>query len=322
MPARENDGARSTYTDWRDEVGFRGFTPGTGTEIDGGTYSVTTQSPILTGLNAGVEYDLYTRSDCEPDAAVEWIGPIEFTPAPQCGQAYTDPGGPDADYAAQTDAIRTIICPIGGAPNTIVQVTFEEFDLADGDRLEVRNGSQFAELIGRYGSFPVPTSTLEPPRMSLPNNPGTFTGTKDGCLSFDFYNTGASSTGAGWTATVNCVPRACPAPTNVLAAPANDAVFVDWIGNGARGEYLVEVGAPGFTPGTGNAAQTLATDEDDPTRAIVEGLAASTAYDVYVANDCPNGSLQPTWSSVVSFTTGSNAYVCGDAPHRRRRRQR
>ncbi|SFT79327.1 Por secretion system C-terminal sorting domain-containing protein [Lishizhenia tianjinensis] len=71
----------------------------------------------------------------------------------------------------------------------------------------------------------------------------------------------------------------CFAPSNgqVLGATAN-SVTLDWAGTGSN--YIVEYGAPGFTPGTG----TYVNNTGAP--ATVSGLTAGNSYDFYVYQNC------------------------------------
>lgn len=102
---------------------------------------------------------------------------------------------------------------------------------------------------------------------------------------------------------------ACDPPTNVLISNINSTLAsVNFVSAGTN--FIVEYGAPGFTPGTGASAGggIIATTTSSPLSLL--GLAPSTTYDVYVRRDCGGGSFSPN-SLVASFTTH---LVNDDAP--------
>ena len=67
---------------WLVEVGPIGFVPGVGASIikEIVTFPITGQprfvSMRMSGLEAGVKYDVYIRTDCEDNT--EWVGPVSF----------------------------------------------------------------------------------------------------------------------------------------------------------------------------------------------------------------------------------------------------
>lgn len=97
----------------------------------------------------------------------------------------------------------------------------------------------------------------------------------------------------------------CPLPTLVsTAGTTNNSTQVSWTCTGCTGTYIIEYGAPGFTPGTGAAAGvggTVVTAGSSP--AVVTGLTGNTAYQVYVRQDCGAGSYSPGNAGPASFTT-------------------
>lgn len=114
----------------------------------------------------------------------------------------------------------------------------------------------------------------------------------DACTGAPFYSTSAYTSSQ---ATV------CATGTAVAAANVTyDNATISWTG---AGNYVVEYGATGFTPGTGATAGTGIIASASTTSPItITGLSASTAYQVYVRQVCPLGGYSAN-SSVVAFTT-------------------
>lgn len=87
---------------------------------------------------------------------------------------------------------------------------------------------------------------------------------------------------------VGAVPT-CSRPTAVLATGATSSTLeVSFTSTGNN--FIVEYGAPGFTPGTGAAAGTggtIVTGTASPI--VITGLPANTDYDVYVRRVCTAG---------------------------------
>ncbi len=68
-------------TSWEIIYGLAGFNPETeGTLVD----DILAQPYNLTGLDAGTDYDVYVRVDCDANGVSEWDGPASFTTLPSC----------------------------------------------------------------------------------------------------------------------------------------------------------------------------------------------------------------------------------------------
>ena len=112
---------------------------------------------------------------------------------------------------------------------------------------------------------------------------------------------GASSAGS-YSFNISC-PTDCIRPSNVFAQnPTSNTVDVSWDGTG---NFILEYGPPGFTPGTGSAAGVGGTVINPATSVQTStGLASSTSYDVYIRQDCSGtGNGFSLNTDVVSFTT-------------------
>jgi hypothetical protein len=96
-------------------------------------------------------------------------------------------------------------------------------------------------------------------------------------------------------------PPTCPVPTGlyatgILTTEAN----IGWTPGGAEVLWNVEVGAPGFTPGTGNEIVNEPGTGDNPI--LIKDLLPGTTYHVYVQADCGGGDVSP-WAGPLVFTT-------------------
>lgn len=105
-----------------------------------------------------------------------------------------------------------------------------------------------------------------------------------------------------YTISVTC-PALCAVPTGVSAGTVTSSgASVTWAGTGT---FVLEYGPTGFTPGTGATAGAGGTVINPATSVqAITGLTQSTAYDVYVRQDCTGaGNGFSANSPVVSFTT-------------------
>ena len=103
----------------------------------------------------------------------------------------------------------------------------------------------------------------------------------------------------------------CQAPTAVGVAPTLDGGTVSWTCTSCTGTFIVEYGAPGFTPGTdgtagaGGTIWTGAPVAGSPI--VLTGLTSATAYSVYVREVCPGPDYSPN-SAVANFTTACASF--------------
>ena len=95
---------------------------------------------------------------------------------------------------------------------------------------------------------------------------------------------------------------ACPQPSNIVSNLIdNDSVVVAWTPGASETMWNIELGANGFTPGTG--AELYNGNSVNPTDTI-PGLVQLTDYDVYVQADC--GADSSVWVGPFTFTTLPN----------------
>jgi len=100
----------------------------------------------------------------------------------------------------------------------------------------------------------------------------------------------------------------CPTPTAVMVGSiTNNSASVSFTSAGTN--FIVEYGAPGFTPGTGGSAGTGGTIQTGSSSPIaLSGLAANTSYDVYVRQVCTGPDYSPN-SAKVTFKTLCSSIV-------------
>ncbi|MCP9749473.1 T9SS type A sorting domain-containing protein [Ferruginibacter sp. HRS2-29] len=94
----------------------------------------------------------------------------------------------------------------------------------------------------------------------------------------------------------------CNAPTGLAVASVSETgATISWTGTGS---YILEYGAPGFTPGTGATAGTGGTVINPATSAqAIGGLSAATAYQVYVRQNCTGTGNGYSSNAGLTFTT-------------------
>ncbi|MGL2965078.1 DUF7619 domain-containing protein [Flavobacterium sp. XGLA_31] len=188
--------------------------------------AVTTNPVTITGLTPNTCYNFYVRAICsETDSSIWSVGAnfCSLLTPPTCGGQFVDNGGPNANYADNSDNTYTI-CPTN--PGEIVTVVFTSFDTeATWDALYVYDGNSISS----------PQIASNNPASNVPGGvaggywgttlPGPFTSSSpDGCLTFRFRSDNTVNRG-GWTA-------------NVICAPDSDKImlvaFVDANGNGIK----------------------------------------------------------------------------------------
>ncbi|HSD14459.1 MAG TPA: T9SS type A sorting domain-containing protein [Flavobacterium sp.] len=226
------------------------------------------------------------------------ISPITpvFAQTPVCGGTFTDPAGPSANYANNSDYTVTIY---PNAPGEFVTVTFTTFATeANWDGLYVFNGNSTAS----------PQISSGNPIGNIPGGmpgaywgttiPGPFTSSSiDGSLTFRFRSD-SSNTSTGWIANVTCIPPAtCIAPTTLsISNVTQTSSVLSWSSTDAtQWEVLL---LPGSSVPTAN--QTGIITSANPF--VFTGLSCGTSYRAYVKKVC-SPSDSSSWSGPVTFTT-------------------
>ncbi|WP_284652770.1 DUF7619 domain-containing protein [Flavobacterium terrisoli] len=225
---------------------------------------------------------------------------------PVCGGTFTDPAGPNANYADSSDYTVTI-CPTN--TDELVTVTFTAFNTeATWDALYVFNGN----------SISAPQIASTNPAANVPGGlaggywgtviPGPFTSSSpDGCLTFRFRSDNTINR-PGWIADVTCaLPPTCPKPTLLTVADiTTSSATLGWTENGSATNWEVIVlpcGSPAPSAVTSGTSTTT-----NPH--VLSGLNSFTCYNVYVRAVCAETDLS-NWSTLATFTTLMAPPVCG-----------
>ncbi|MES2863278.1 MAG: choice-of-anchor L domain-containing protein [Bacteroidota bacterium] len=240
---------------------------------------------VIPGLDSVTCYDVYVRAKCGLTEVSFWSVVTSFCTTPHycAGDHFYDTGGVTGNYTNNQN-VTTTICPDNAG--NVVTVIFNDFDLAAGDQLIIRNGNlPTSPILGTYTG-----STLPP----------SFTATTaSGCLTFVFTSDGFT-TNTGWDATIYCTPPiTCPKPitltvTNITTTSAQ----LGWTETGTATQWEVlalpmgsAVPAPG-TPGIFAGTNPF----------VLSPLTPGTAYTFFVRAIC-----SPTdasfWSNGTTFST-------------------
>jgi hypothetical protein len=178
-----------------------------------------------------------------------------------CSGTYTDNGGASGNYSNGINNIYRVFCP--NAPGQCVQLTFTSFNMEGMvdpsgpllpldcyfDYLSIGNGAtQNAPVIDQAPSSAASTTGYI---CGTPAVPFTYTATNpSGCLTVRMNSDGTVN-GAGWTATISCVPCAGgPSGTsnsdcvNATLLCSNASVPANSTGPGIMSEACTGTGCP------------------------------------------------------------------------------
>jgi hypothetical protein len=199
-----------------------------------------------------------------------------------CGGTFTDPAGPNSNYANNSN-FTTTICPTNSGE--VVTVTFTSFGLENNyDFLKVYNGtSATAPLIANLSGFSIP--------QAITSTDPT------GCLTFVFTSD-TSVNNTGWISNVSCGPPVssnCLPPTSLMVTniTATSAV-IGWTAQSNETSWVLNVQLNG-TPVTTMVAQ------QNPF--VLTGLTCNSVYNFSISANCFNETSQQ--SSQLSFLTSA-----------------
>ena len=283
-----------------------------------GYIDVTTPPPYnLTGLTPATCYDIYVRANCGSTTSAWPCTPKTITTLaapPICGGNFVDAGGPNGQYANNSN-ITTTICPTN--PGDVVTVTFTSFNTeATYDALYVYNGNA------------VVPANLIPSSNGAGNVPGGLAGgywgttipcpftssDANGCLTFVFRSDG-SGTPDGWIANITCAPPPpCRLPTAITTnTVTHNSVILNWT-QPVNPDTSVATAWQVLALPCGSAAPTAAAtgyiDVTTPPPYTLTGLNPTTCYDIYVRANC--GSATSAWPCTPrTITTLIAPPVCG-----------
>ena len=272
----------ATETSWNIEYGPAGFTEGTGT-----TDTATTTAYNLTGLDSDTTYHFYVQADCG-DSTSNWVGPVEFTTSPGCGDTLFDSGGATGNYSSNDLTTVTIYPDNTGDLVTFTFISFETE--ANYDFLTVYDGPDVsATVVGVYDGATVPDA--------ITSSHST------GALTFVFDSDGSSNR-SGYEILISCSPApSCLQVSDLVVSTATGSTAdISWTANNGETawEYVIQAQGTGAPTAAGIAITT------NPF--TITGLDSATEYEVFVRAIC-DGTEPSDWRGPINFTTSP---ACGD----------
>ncbi|MAP01922.1 MAG: hypothetical protein CMD01_03795 [Flavobacteriales bacterium] len=281
--------AGGTETQWNIEYGAAGYTQGTGT-----TASAVTSNPYtLTGLSAGVSYDIYIQADCG-SATSTWAGPVSIITIGDCSSAGSYVYGDNETSANATGFIANnpgdyiTIDFSNGSTETGYDYWFIN-DAVDGSGNTIATGD--GDIIGSYEST-------------------------TGEISFYVESDASYSPGGNGLAgdtiiyTLSCsAPPACVTPTSLTATNiTGSSADLSWTAGGTEPEWNVEYGLSGFAQGTGTSSlvQSSTTIAAQTPGLFTTGPNATwtNVYTACVLGDGNNGAQQTLEINITSLPAG------------------
>ena len=288
-----------------------------------GAGTATSQNPTpLAGLNAATTYQFYVRAACGAGEFSNWSGPFTFTtlcdsytdldenfdavtaPAlPNCWSKYTSPS-----YASQT--VTTYATGPYSSPNCArlynstatlpadapMLITPQLSNLGDGThRLHFfakGAGTNLSVVIGTM-SDPANAATFNAFQTVSGLNTSTYTecvinfatySGSDDYIAFQHPMTASSSYIYLDDILWELIPD-CAEPINLTTGSiTSSGASLGWTSTGNETEWNVEVGLPGFTPGTGTQVTGVQGTQNNPWS--VSNLNSATNYEFYVQANC------------------------------------
>ncbi|NHM03061.1 choice-of-anchor L domain-containing protein, partial [Flavobacterium difficile] len=283
----------ATETQWEVLVLPAGSAAPTATSVG---INVSSNPYVITGLTSVTCYDVYVRARCSATEVSFWSTVASFCTTPHfcAGDEFYDTGGATGAYGNNQN-ITTTICP----DNTgdVVTVIFNEFNLAAGDNLTIRNGNlATSPLLGTFTGA---------------NLPPSFTSTSPtGCLTFVFTSNG-TGVSDGWEASIYCTPPiTCPKPTVLTSsAVTTNSVQLAWTENGTATQWeiiVLPLGSPVPPPGT------VGVVANSNPFTYNTGLTPGTAYTFFVRAICSTTDAS-LYSNGANFYTRPNNDECATA---------
>ncbi|WP_339753705.1 gliding motility-associated C-terminal domain-containing protein [uncultured Winogradskyella sp.] len=290
----------ATGVTWDLEWGPAGFTPGTGTVVNG----LTTTTYTLTGLTAGTSYNYYILTNCAATSST-LSGPSIFvtaTPGETCTNAFSMP-------------VETIC----DGSNSVT------FNFANGGDIDANDENPSCDGFGNFGyfiSFTAPAvgsviinfdgaaadiglevyDACGGTAVSDCTNNGFDAGDNSGIIGGltpgNTYVAVIWRDGQNGTADV-CIQEGptCPFPIDLTATTVTESsADLGWTENGSATSWNIEWGPAGFVQGTGTAINGVTTNPFN-----LAGLTQNTDYDFYVQAICT--AETSTFTGPFTFTT-------------------
>jgi len=302
------DGTELSWTSTSDapnyqvEWGLEGFTPGTGTTVDG-TYGVDGPPIIIDGLSETDTYEFYVTDICGIGQQSIPTGPATFTGPPpsndlcinaieiECGDELTGNTGSATMQDNPELCGTSVTAPgiwytfTGTGDDIVLSLCGSDYDtkinLYSGDCENLvcvgGNDDNFAEC-------------------GPGNNSYLYASTEEGVTYYVFVGGWLSNTGI-FNLSYSCIT--CPLISGLTASPTNVSASINWTTTNNDAIYYLEYGESGFAQGSGTTLSGTVGTDGPPVE--ISGLTAGTTYDVYVYEECTPGDQNSTIEA--SFTT-------------------
>ena len=289
-----------TGVTWDLEWGPAGFTPGTGTAVNG----LTTPNYMLTGLTAGTSYDYYVLTNCATSTST-LSGPSNFitaTPGETCANAFP------MNVETLCDGTNSVT-----------------FNFVNGGDIDANGENPTCDGFGNFGYFMSFTAPAIGSVVIYFDGAADSIGLEvyDACggtaisdCTNNAFNAGDNSGIIGGLTPGNtyvaviwrdqasgnadvCIEEgpSCPFPIDLNAINiTEDSADLGWTENGTATSWNIEWGPTGFTQGTGTVINGITTNPYNLT-----GLTQNTDYDFYVQAICTTETSN--YSGPFTFTT-------------------
>ena len=271
------------------EYGLNGFVPGTDSLVGEGTViQVQSSQTMISPLNPGTTYDVYFRVECDSafsDNSEELI--------------LTTLGG---------DCATPELPVVSNVVGTSFDVSWTCNDCTGGETFIVEYGLE--GHVPGVGVNPGAGGTV----VQASNSPVSISGVLPESVYVVYVRTvcsGPSYSSNNGPAYAETGEGPCPVPGAVSASAVTETTAdISWTCNNCTGgeQFLIEYGAPGFTPGTGLSAGGGTVIQGAVSIEQLTGLTPNTEYDLYVRTRCGASDFSDN-SSVVNFETLSNCPV-------------
>ncbi len=318
-------------TSWNIEYGLAGFTPGTGTTVSG-----VSNPHEITGLSSSTEYNFYVQADCGGGDISDWsdagtfLTPCDFYVAPFSenfdGVGYdempvcwsnivltTDPWAMNGviDWDSYSPPNNYLMSNGGDLASTLLLVSPPMTTLSD-KRVKFYARSNMNEdlIIGTITNPDDPGTFTQLTSVSVTNTYTEFDIWFNTYTGYDQYFAFKHGSTATWVdiniddISVELLSSCLPPTNNYVDNITSTTADFHWTESGTAVDWIIEVGATGFVPGTGNYINQYTYNNQSGTNQSYDlsGLTAGTGYDVYVQADCGSGDLSE-WSGPVTFIT-------------------
>jgi len=319
-------------TVWNVEVGYPWFTPGTNTALQ---YDNNTNNNFsnISGLTMGTSYEFWVQANCGSGLLSSWSGPYSFTTVcgtynlpysqnfngipqgeiPNCFNRSTNnwfvnqnnsAGGfmPELIFYWDPNVIgkNTVSSPLINATTaSSLMLTFKHrlfHKTADPYTIGVEVSTD--DILWTEVWSTIPTGDILANELNI--DISAYVGNN---VRIRWFFDGESWDTDRWVIDdifVDVIPT-CPKPVNLSAINITpDEADLIWDAGGAETEWNIEIGAPGFIPGTWSFIYQIGPTSVNPFN--IGGFSPSTFYEFYVQADCGAGDLS-TWAGPFSFKT-------------------